>query len=238
MDFQRDELTFIDPSHFRNARGAAVPLILNEHGNGVYLEAKVDGIPGRFQLDSGNEIGFFLNAAFVDQYHLPTRLHATLRGWNGKGLGGDSPDAWFTRLHRLELGSVILRDPVVRLQTGDDHDVQKLAGNIGQSILKHFTVIVDCPHRLMYLEQVPGWDAPEVFNRAGLIYDEQAGGDEIKTVLPGGPAQLAGLRPGDLITAINGNKPLEEGRIQSSRDLLELCCTCLSAETASSAPMP
>jgi len=211
MDFQHDELTFFDLSHFDyKGSGAVVPLILNEHGNGIYLHAKVDGIPGRFQLDSGNEIGLFLNSAFVHKHHLEKRLHATLRGYNGKGLGGDSPEAWFTRLHTLDLGSVVLRDPVVRLQTGDDHYIQKLAGNVGQSTLRHFTVTVDCRHRVMYLEKPSGWDSPEVFNRAGLIYDEQAAGDEIKTVFPGSPAETAGLKRGDLITAINGSKPLEE----------------------------
>lgn len=210
MDFQRNELTFIDLSHFVKGQGAAVPLILNKHGNGIYLDARVDGVPGRFLLDSGNEIGFFLNAPFVQQYHLRRELNATLRGWNGKGMGGDSPEVWFARLHSLDLGGIVLRDPVVRLQTGNDRYVQKLAGNIGQSTLKHFTVTVDCPHSVMYLDKAPDWNAREIFNRAGLIYDEQTAGDEVKTVFPGGPAQVAGLQPGDLITAIDGRKPLEE----------------------------
>ena len=208
MDFQHNELTFSDLSHFTyQGSGTAVPLILNKHGNGVYLDAKVDGIRGRFQLDSGNETGLFLNAAFVDKHHLPESLHAKLRGYNGKGLGGDAPEAWFTRLHTLDLGSVGLRDPVVRLLTAKDNYLQKLAGNIGQSTLKHFTVTVDCRHRVMYLEKLPNWDARELFNRAGLIDDGQDSGDEVQTVFPGSPAEAAGLRRGDLITAINGAKP-------------------------------
>jgi hypothetical protein len=208
MDFQRSELTFYDLRHFTyKGSGAAVPLILNKHGNGIYLDAKVDGIKGRFQLDSGNETGLFLNAAFVDKHHLPVSLHATLRGYNGKGLGGDSPEAWFTRLQTLDLGGVVLRDPVVRLQIAKDDYLQKLAGNIGQSTLKHFTAIVDCRHHVMYLEKRSDWDAREPFNRAGILYDGQDGVDEVKTVFPGSPADLAGIRSGDLITAINGIRP-------------------------------
>lgn len=211
MDFQHGRLTFFDfPQFVYKDGGSVVPLTLNKHGNGIYLHAKVDGIPGSFQLDSGNETGFFLNSSFVKKHRLQEKLHATLRGYNGKGLGGDSPEAWFTRLHTLDLGSVVLRGPVVRLETGDDRFVQKLAGNVGQSILKHFTVTVDCRHRVMYLEKLPGWNNPEIFNRAGLIYDEKVAGDEIKTVFVGSPAEAAGLRRGDLITAIDGIKPLEE----------------------------
>ncbi|WP_213807365.1 PDZ domain-containing protein [Granulicella sp. dw_53] len=210
MDFQRNELTFYALPHFTYVgSGAAVPLILNKHGNGIYLDAKVDGIRGRLQLDSGNETGLFLNAAFVDKHHLPGLLHATLRGYNGKGLGGDAPEAWFARLHTLDLGSIILRNPVVRLLTAKDNYVQKLAGNIGQSTLKHFAVTVDCRHRVMYLEKLPGWDTRELFNRAGLIYDDLPGGDEVKTVFPGSPAESSGLKRGDLITAINGAKPAD-----------------------------
>jgi len=37
----------------------------------------------------------------------------------------------------------------------------------------HFTVTVDCRHRVMYLEKRPDWNAREIFNRAGFIYDDQ-----------------------------------------------------------------
>ena len=208
IDFQHNELTFIEPSHFAyTGTDASIPLTLNKHGNGIYLYAKVDGIRGRFLLDSGNEISLLLNATFVNKHHLQRKLHATLRGYNGKGMGGDSPEAWFTRLHTLTLGSAVINDPLARLVTAKQSNYDKLAGNIGQSILKHFTVTVDCRHRVLYLDPRADWPAREIFNRAGLVYDGQDDGDLIKTVFPGGPAEAARLQRGDLITAINGVKP-------------------------------
>ena len=104
-DFAQSELKLIDLDHFTYiAGGAAVPLVLNKHGNGIFFDAKVDGIKNRFQLDSGNQTGLFLNSAFVEKHRLPQRLHATLRGYNGRGLGGDAPEAWFARLRTFELG--------------------------------------------------------------------------------------------------------------------------------------
>ncbi|WP_263381374.1 PDZ domain-containing protein [Granulicella arctica] len=62
----------------------------------------------------------------------------------------------------------------------------------------------------MYLEKLPDWDQPEHFSRAGFLYDGQDDGDQIKTVFPGGAAEAAGLKAGDLITAINGAKPADD----------------------------
>jgi hypothetical protein len=211
IDFAQNELTFIDLAHFTySGNGTAVPLVLNKHGNGIYLDARVDGIKGRFQLDTGNETGLFLNAHFVDKHHLQQKLHATLRGYNGKGMGGDAPEAWFARLHTLELGGIALHDPVVRLLTAKDKYLQQLAGNIGQSTLKHFTVTIDCRHRVMYLEKLPDWDRRELFSRAGFLYDTQDDGDEIKTVFAASAAANAGLKPGDVIVAINEDKPVDD----------------------------
>ncbi len=70
-------------------------------GNGVEIRAEVDGIPGIFLLDTGNQLGFFLNSSFVEEHHLVTALGARFRGYNGRGFGGPSPEAWFTRLHTL-----------------------------------------------------------------------------------------------------------------------------------------
>lgn len=211
IDFAHSELKLIDLDHFRySGGGVAVPLVLNKHGNGIFFDAKVDGIKGRFQLDSGNQTGLFLNAAFVEKHRLPQRLHSTLRGYNGKGLGGDAPEAWFARLHTLELGGVTLHDPVVRMLTEKDKYQQKLAGNVGQSTLKHFTVTIDCRRRVMYLEKLPNWEQREAFSRAGFLYDGEDPGDRIKTVFSGSPAASAGLSPGDLITAINGAKPADD----------------------------
>jgi predicted aspartyl protease len=212
IDFAQNELTFIDLAHFTSSgNGTAVPLVLNKHGNGIYLDARVDGIKGRFQLDTGNETGLFLNANFVDKHHLQQKLHATLRGYNGKGMGGDAPEAWFVRLHTLELGDIALHDPVARLLTAKDNNrLQRLAGNIGQSTLNHFTVTIDCRNRVMYLEKLPNWDQRELFSRAGFLYDTQEDGDEIKTVFAASPAATAGLEAGDVIVAINGSKPVDD----------------------------
>jgi hypothetical protein len=207
VDFEHNQITFLDGPHFHyTGSGAAVPLILHKDSNGAEIRAEVDGIPGVFTLDTGNQIGLFLNSGFVQEHHLVATLGAHYRGYNGRGFGGPSPEAWFTRLHTLRLGDLDIANPVVRLQTQPDGPYTN-AGNIGQSILNRFTLTVDCMRAVMYLEKNDNWAKPEVFNRAGLILDPIDGVDTVMTVLAGSTGEASGLQPGDRITNINGETP-------------------------------
>lgn len=182
---------------------------MRKDSNGVEIRAEVDGVPGVFTLDTGNQIGLFLNSSFVQEHNLVVALGAHYRGYNGRGLGGPAPEAWFVRLHSLRIGDLKIADPVVRLQSQPDVPSAN-AGNVGQSILNRFTLTVDCMRGVMYLEKNTTWDKPEVFNRAGLILDFVDGVDTVMTVLPGGTGEGAGLKTGDSITAINGQAPSDD----------------------------
>lgn len=211
IDFKRNEITFFEGTHFHYpGKGEAVPLFLHTNGNGIDVEAKVDGIKGRFLVDSGNQTGTFLSSAFVTQNDLVQKLNAHYRGYNGRGFGGDSPPAWYVRLHSFQVGKLKIEGPISRLQTANDSFNDKLAGNIGQDILNRFIVTVDCKHAVMYLEKTPLWNKPASFNRSGMLVDYNHDSDEIKTVFPDSPAEAAGLRQGDRILTINGTKPSDD----------------------------
>lgn len=210
VDFEHNQLTFFDGPRFHyTGKGTAVPLILHKDGNGADIRAEADGIPGVFMLDTGNQVGLFFNSSFVQAHNLVAALGARFRGYNGKGFGGASPEAWFARLHTLRIGDIDIANPVVRLQTQPD-GFGANAGNIGQSILNRFTITVDCMRSVMYLEKNANWDKPEIFNRAGLILDPDDGVDNVMTVLDGSPAEAAGIKPGDVITSIDGQPPEDD----------------------------
>ncbi|MGA7157417.1 MAG: aspartyl protease family protein [Acidobacteriaceae bacterium] len=210
VDFKRGRLTFFDGPRFHyRGGGEALPLIMHKDNNGIEVLAYADGVPGMFTIDTGNQIGLFLNSGFVHAHDLVHALGATFHGYNGKGFGGPSPEAWFARLPTLRMGEITVDDPVVRLQTASD-GMGANAGNIGQSILNRFVVTVDCMRGVMYLEKTPGWDRREAFNRAGLVLDFEDGGDNVMTVLPGSSGEAAGLKVGDRITAIDGKTPADD----------------------------
>ena len=56
IDSKRNGITFFEGTHFRyQGKGEAVPIFLHTNGNGIDVDAKVDGIKGRFLVDSGNQ---------------------------------------------------------------------------------------------------------------------------------------------------------------------------------------
>jgi S1-C subfamily serine protease len=65
-------------------------------------------------------------------------------------------------------------------------------------------------HGQVYFETTKDSAQPEVFNRAGLIFDSFGHGLQAMTVLPGSPGARAGIEAGDVISAIDGKTPSDE----------------------------
>lgn len=204
VDYEHEQLTFYDgPTFHYSGNGTRVPLLME----GVVFEAagSVDDLGATFVLDTGNEVGFELEPAFVSQYNLVQRLGAQYHGYSGRSYGGPMGDAYYVRVKSLHLGDAEVHNVVAILHTGEeDRDV---AGNIGRTILRQFNVTFDAMRGVFYLEKNANWGKPDIFNRAGIVVDPTDDGQKVMTVLPGSPAESAGIAAGDLITRIDGRAP-------------------------------
>jgi len=136
----------------------------------------------------------------------------------------------------LNIGPLSLPNPVVEIATdkGGAFADASLAGNIGAGILKRYVLTLDYEHSTIYLRPVAAPVADlDTFDRAGMWINADPQGFKVVDVTPTGPAEAAGLEPGDIITTVDG-KPaagvrLYELRTTANQRPAFACMSCASA---------
>ncbi|MGH6985670.1 MAG: PDZ domain-containing protein [Caulobacteraceae bacterium] len=207
IDYGRHTLTFIEPAHF-DPRGAGTPIPFAFYNTIPQVEGAFESLEGKFDIDTGSRTSIDITTPFVRAHDLIARHPKGVLVVDGWGVGGPSRD-FVTRGGRLRLGSVTVPSVVAGLSTqraGAFTD-PNYEGNVGAGILKRFVVTFDYGHRIMYLKPIAG---PLVdvgtFDRSGMWINEVGDGVEVMSLSVAGPADRAGLKVGDHIVAIDGER--------------------------------
>jgi hypothetical protein len=111
------------------------------------------------------------------------------------------------RLASLSIGSLnFLRPITVAAGPSEPNALPRGAdGAIGAWLLQRFTVTLDMPGEKLILAPASSQaTAPAPFDRSGAWLVQRDGFVEVRSVLPGSPADDARLRGGDQILALNG----------------------------------
>ena len=203
VDYARRRLTLTLPEHFEPARaGTAVPFVFVGHMPAV--AGALDGVEGRFTIDTGSRGAVAVHRPFVERHSLVERYHPDIEAVTGWGVGG-AVRAKVVRAAMLTLGAVEVPLPVAELVTSEKGALtdRYLAGNVGGGVLRRFRVTFDYRRERLYL--APGGDATaDVFDRAGLWLVEAGKELTVEDLIPGGPASAAGVLPGDRLLALDG----------------------------------
>ncbi len=204
IDYGSGTLTLHDPETYTAPEpepGVVVVLPL-ELGEGLpTVEAEFDGIRGRFTVDLGNLNYMTIHRPAVVEYGLQER-YPDYRPLMVSGFGGTNRHR-LVELGELRLGSVNIPSPLAILASEVEGALARTweVGNIGQDILKRFRrVTLDYPGGRLILEMdADGLGDGITPNRLGF----SAAGDVVVTVWEDSPAKRAGLREGDIITALD-----------------------------------
>jgi hypothetical protein len=184
------------------------------------VTAQQDGHAGTFGIDTGNA-GYVLTfPQWAGSNGISSRYAAGLPIPTG-GVGGLFI-AHVAHAQELVLGQQRL-DNVVAMLTREDAGATgnpSEAGNIGQDILSRFNVHFDYRRQQMVLmprAKMPEWHYGMAGFRAEKKQDHPDQFDVIN-VMPGSPAQQAGLKQGDVIVSANG-KPAASLSFGTLRDM-------------------
>lgn len=204
IDYEGQVLTLVKPSAFKPP-ASAIAVALKFNDNLPVVDAVVDGIAGEFEIDTGAGTPLTLMAPFSAQHQLAEKYHATRHVQTG-GAGGVSNEL-LARAGTLQIGGATVEHPLTLLgiDLAGAAAATRTAGNIGSGLLRKFTVTLDYAHRMMYLEPNRQLTVADVYDRSGMGVKRDAdGGAVLGFIVPGGGAELAGLKKGDHILTVNG----------------------------------
>lgn len=152
IDYAARRLTLYDPASFRYA-GKARPLPLSFSGLTPQIDGLLDGVPGKFTIDTGSDLHLTLSTGFVASHDLLDK-YAPRGVVHSVGLGG--PSTLLTgHAGTLTLGAVAidaprLEFPTLSLGAFAESDV---AGNLGDGVLRQANWLFDYGRRTVYLEK-------------------------------------------------------------------------------------
>jgi hypothetical protein len=209
IDYEHQRLTLTLPSSFAYAgTGTVVPFKFNNQIPQV--EGEIDGIPGKFDIDTGSRSSLTILAPFAEQHDLKARYKPKVEAITGWGLGGPARGL-MTRAKVLKLGNVTVGNLLTELslQKKGAFTDPYVAGNVGGGVLKRFNIIFDYRKQQLIFERNANDVKPDNYDRAGLWLNLANGVFKVMSILPGGPAAKAGIKDGDQLLAIEGKTPAE-----------------------------
>lgn len=204
IDYGRRMLTITDPKQFKpTGAGTGVPFVFYDHL--PMVTGRIVDFPARFDIDTGSRSEIDITGPSVRAHHLRERFPNGVTAVTGWGVGGPSR-SYVVRLPSLNLGGARVDKPVAGLSEDKGGSISdpNYDGNVGSGLLKRFVVTFDYAHQTMYLKPATP-AAPDVgqFDRSGMWINASPQGYSVTDVTPGGPADRAGIRVGDTITAVN-----------------------------------
>lgn len=220
FDYAASKLTFY-PKGMASQASTAQATKLHFQGKTPEVDGTVDGIPGRFSLDTGSNGSLTLFAPFVARHDLAARYRAKTRVMSAVGIGGPVY-ALMARAKALTFGDARVEAPVTFLsqQTTGSSARADRAGNIGYGVLHRFTILFDYPASRVYFEPNAQLDKPDLADRSGLRIESSKGAFNVVFVAENSPGMAAGLRAGDRIVAVN-DVPAEQLKLADLRSKLK-----------------
>lgn len=213
IDFQRQLISFIDPSVF-NPPKKFKELAIDLYRSKPYLNTKIsvnssaESSSARLLIDTGASLSLLLYTNTDINIELPPK---TILTNIGMGLGGFLQGA-MGRIEKIEFDPFAFSGVITNFQELDVkldslNPSRGRHGILGNHILKRFTVYIDYIEEKMYLKPSRNYRSKFAYDRSGLNLSASGAGlntFSVFNVVPNSPAGEVGLQKGDQIKRVNG----------------------------------
>jgi len=225
IDYPKRIVNLCDPNNYKySGVGEIVPLTLLEDDSGgkvplVRVKIMQLGrapIEGKFIADLAWRAAITFNRPFVEANKLLQTPQKTIQAVLGAGSMVRESKQPIGRLPNIQLGHFTIRNPVA-IFFQDKQGIMAISefdGIIGSEILRRFKVIFDYSRQQMIIEPNRYFSETYEYDMAGMLLVVEGTGFRVKQVMENSPATAAGLREGDLITAVNGRTVLTLERLR------------------------
>lgn len=206
LDFQGKTIAFADPARFTPPAGAVEVPVTSANGIRSVPVSIEGGPPVAVDFDLGNGSAFLAYSAWWKPAGTLSDGRPVSKTISG-AIGGMKTRS-IASLRAVTFAGVTFHDvPTVFFDDdGQSAESNRTLGNIGMPILSRFRLTTDYSRNRLFLTPLP--DAatrPFTKDRSGVLArPAREGKAEILMIAPGSPAEAAGLKAGQILTAING----------------------------------
>jgi hypothetical protein len=185
--------------------GAGRSVLSYRAGHGIpEVTLKVGGLKVDTDIDSGSMGSLSLPESVAEKLEFkrePTVVGRASTGFNDFEIKEAPLDG------AVHVGAHVIEDPIVAI-----YDIFPRA-NMGGQLLQEFSLTFDQHNQTVrFARNEPGPIKERPRYRVGVMMVPGAEGFDVEGVVPGSPAEKAGLKPGDRITQVNGQSLEKLGR--------------------------
>lgn len=234
IDYVNNTISLHEPNSYKySGFGEIVPLTLLEDDSGgkvplVQVKITQQGraaVEGKFIADTAVRSAISFNTPFVDANKLLQSAGQTIRVPLGGGAVVRESKQSIGRVPNIQLGRFTFKKTIAIFFQDKQGIIAspEFDGVVGNEILRRFKVIFDYSRGQMILEPNRYISDPEEYDMSGMLLIDEGTGFrtfKVRRTIENSPATLAGLREGDIISAVDG-KPTSDLTLEQVRQMFK-----------------
>lgn len=199
IDYAHARLAFRDPADVRKPPGAVEVPVIQLDGVRVVPLSINGNPPAQFEFELGNVSGPLLVIPSYANAHKLLESHPTSQRLSGKFV---EP---VVTLDRVSFAGVDFPKVPIALVPDAALPAASITGGVGLPLLSHFRLVIDYGNNRLFAIPNSGVPKPTfIKDRLGLVVAREGDKLRVTFVSPGSPAETAGFKKDDMITALNG----------------------------------